>query len=132
MNDSEQVMLPGNNSVAILLAAKKPFRVDSIVEINSRVTHCADAAVAVKTKGIEEQSMDEFWALWEEITEDDRNRTLTVQNDKHQNEGFTTNKCKLKADQDKVEFRAVEKVIRRQVDETGCSVSCSRHRLVWE
>lgn len=33
-------MLPGNNSVAILLAAKKPFRVDSIVGINSLVAHC--------------------------------------------------------------------------------------------
>lgn len=97
MNDSEQVMLPGNNSVAILLEAKKPLRVDSIVEINSRVTPCT-GSVAAKTKGKEEQSKDEFWALWEEIAEDDRNRTLTVQNDKHQNEEFEALKFKLNTD----------------------------------
>lgn len=76
--------------------------------------------------------MDEFSVIWEEITKDDRNRTLTVQNDKYQNEGFDTIKSKLKTDQDKVEFVALEKVIRRQVNETGCSVSCLGHRLVWE
>lgn len=132
MNDSEQVMLPGNNSVAIHLAAKKPFRVDSIVGINSRVTYCTDAAVVAKTKDVKEQSKDEFWALWEEIAKDDRNRTLTVQNDKHQNNDIRSIKIKLKSDLDKVEIETDEKVIRRQVDETGCSVSCSGRRLVWE
>lgn len=91
-------MLPGYNSVAILLAAKKPFCVDSIVGINSRVTHGADP-VAVKTKHAREQSNDEFWALLKEIAEDDRNRTLTVQNDKHQNEDSYTIDYELKIEE---------------------------------
>lgn len=124
-------MLPGYNSVAILLAAKKPFCVDSIVGINSRVTHCAEP-VAAKTKHAKEQSNDEFWASLKEVAADDRNRTLTVQNDKHQNEDSFTIECELKKEDGWVENRLDGKVTRRQVDETGCSVSCSGRRLVWE
>lgn len=60
MNDSEQVTLPGNNLVSILLEAKKPFRADSIVGINSPLTYCVKAVtVALKTKGVKVQAVDD-------------------------------------------------------------------------
>lgn len=39
VNDSEQEMLPGHN-LARHLQAKKQFRADSIVSINSPLTYC--------------------------------------------------------------------------------------------
>lgn len=61
MNDSERVTPPGNNLTTILLQARNPFRADSIVGINSKLTYRAKpATVALKTKDVKGYTVDEF------------------------------------------------------------------------